>query len=118
MDLSKMTARVRHNADGSDAGSGMLTVEVGVDVDTNEENHVVTSHSHSAEEIVAAYKAGMQVRVLTQTTIGPLSGDWIFPLVAVAENGSAGIQLMFINAIAFFSVDSRGDDETWLFQMG
>lgn len=116
MDLSKMTARVRHSADASDAGSGMLTVEVTLSSE-NSSDYTVTSHSHSAKEIYDAYEAGAWVRIVAQMPAQGQTGYLILPLASVIYNGDDSRQMLFTMGTLMCAVNYLGDAEVWTFQL-
>ena len=112
MDLSKMTARVRHNADGGDTGSGMLTVNVSLE-QLSTTDFRVTSHSHSVKEILAAHEAGMQVRVLAQAPFIGTGACLLFPLALVLGNSIDGGQASFGSIVGGCNGNDLGDAEEW-----
>lgn len=93
------------------AGAGVLTVEVVAVMPDGASEYEVTSHSHNAKEIYAAFKAGMQVQVYVKMNGG--TELVIMPLMAIMGDGST---IMFACPVLALTVAETANSEVWSLQ--
>lgn len=101
----------------SGSGVGMLTVNVDASVSEDGSTWVLTSHSHSAQEIIEAVDAGMNAQaIVSSEDMGDIR-MWV-PLTAVVYYGeTAADNIIFANSYCGITITFSEDKETWDLQM-
>lgn len=101
----------------SGSGGGMLTVNVDASVSEDGESWLITSHSHSAQEILAAVESGMNAQAIIASEDMGYIRMWLPLAGVVIYGGAVDSNIIFANTTGAINIVYDEDNETWTLQL-